>query len=258
MYEALSLMSKKITALLQNGSPEPEGLLREFLFGAHEALSAEALFVDKGGALMSAAALAADSAFAVKKVNGAARIEGRLNEHLNKIFERRDNVSLSGFYPMAPRAGSTRGYAVISPIICGGLRIGVILFHRFGAAFSEEELALCDCVISICGLIASYEQKISDRAESSREEAVKSAMSALSYSELKAVVCILKELGALEGCLISGHMAEKAGVTRSVMVSALRKLESAGVIESRSLGMKGTYIKVTNPKLIDEIEAYTN
>jgi transcriptional pleiotropic repressor len=34
-----------------------------------------------------------------------------------------------------------------------------------------------------------------------------------------------------------------------VIVNALRKLESAGVIESRSLGMKGTYIKVLNDHL---------
>ena len=31
-------------------------------------------------------------------------------------------------------------------------------------------------------------------------------------------------------------------------------LESAGVIESRSLGMKGTYIKVLNSKFLDELE----
>jgi transcriptional pleiotropic repressor len=34
----------------------------------------------------------------------------------------------------------------------------------------------------------------------------------------------------------------------------LRKLESAGVIESRSLGMKGTFIKVLNDKFLEELE----
>ncbi|MCL8209092.1 MAG: GTP-sensing pleiotropic transcriptional regulator CodY, partial [Actinomycetia bacterium] len=36
---------------------------------------------------------------------------------------------------------------------------------------------------------------------------------------------------------------------RSVIVNALRKLESAGVVETRSLGMKGTRIRVLNPRL---------
>ena len=48
-------------------------------------------------------------------------------------------------------------------------------------------------------------------------------------------------------------MADRVGITRSVIVNALRKLESAGVIESRSLGMKGTFIKVKK-KNLDELE----
>ncbi|MBR5360837.1 MAG: GTP-sensing pleiotropic transcriptional regulator CodY, partial [Lachnospiraceae bacterium] len=36
--------------------------------------------------------------------------------------------------------------------------------------------------------------------------------------------------------------------------NALRKFESAGVIESRSSGMKGTYIKVLNDVVFDEID----
>ncbi|NLG95425.1 MAG: GTP-sensing pleiotropic transcriptional regulator CodY, partial [Acetomicrobium flavidum] len=35
--------------------------------------------------------------------------------------------------------------------------------------------------------------------------------------------------------------------------NALRKLESAGLIESRSLGMKGTYIKILSPIFLDEL-----
>ena len=46
---------------------------------------------------------------------------------------------------------------------------------------------------------------------------------------------------------------DRVGITRSVIVNALRKFESAGVIESRSLGMKGTYIKILNEKLKEEL-----
>ena len=44
---------------------------------------------------------------------------------------------------------------------------------------------------------------------------------------------------------------------RQVIVNALRKLESAGVVESRSLGMKGTRIKITNSKFKDELNKMT-
>ncbi|MBO7631280.1 MAG: GTP-sensing pleiotropic transcriptional regulator CodY, partial [Lachnospiraceae bacterium] len=51
--------------------------------------------------------------------------------------------------------------------------------------------------------------------------------------------------------LVTSRVADKAHITRSVIVNALRKLESAGVIESRSSGMKGTFIRVLNENLYD-------
>ena len=57
-----------------------------------------------------------------------------------------------------------------------------------------------------------------------------------------------------EGILVASKIADRVGITRSVIVNALRKFESAGVIESRSSGMKGTYIKVLNDVVFDELE----
>jgi transcriptional pleiotropic repressor len=79
------------------------------------------------------------------------------------------------------------------------------------------------------------------------------AISSLSYSELEAIEHIFNELEGKEGLLVASKIADRVGITRSVIVNALRKLESAGVIESRSLGMKGTYIKVLNDKFLVEL-----
>ncbi len=56
---------------------------------------------------------------------------------------------------------------------------------------------------------------------------------------------------------MASKIADRSGITRSVIVNALRKLESAGVVESRSLGMKGTRIKITNSKFKDELNKMT-
>ena len=64
----------------------------------------------------------------------------------------------------------------------------------------------------------------------------------------------LNELNGNQGLLVASKIADRVGITRSVIVNALRKLESAGVIESRSLGMKGTYIKVLNDRFLGELE----
>ena len=55
--------------------------------------------------------------------------------------------------------------------------------------------------------------------------------------------------------LVASKIADRVGITRSVIVNALRKLESAGVIESRSSGMRGTYIKVLNESVFTELES---
>ncbi len=83
---------------------------------------------------------------------------------------------------------------------------------------------------------------------------VQMAIGTLSYSEAEAVQRIFAELDGDEGLLVASKIADKSGITRSVIVNALRKLESAAVIESRSLGMKGTRIKVLNPNLKSELE----
>ena len=94
-----------------------------------------------------------------------------------------------------------------------------------------------------------------ENAEENRKIAiVKSAISTLSFSELEAIIHIFDELNGNEGVLVASKIADRVGITRSVIVNALRKFESAGVIESRSSGMKGTYIKVINDVVFAELE----
>ena len=71
---------------------------------------------------------------------------------------------------------------------------------------------------------------------------------------MEAIIHIFDELNGTEGILVASKIADRVGITRSVIVNALRKFESAGVIESRSSGMKGTYIKVLNDVVFDELE----
>ena len=82
---------------------------------------------------------------------------------------------------------------------------------------------------------------------------MRSAISTLYFSELEAITHIFDELNGTEGILVASKIADRVGITRSVIVNALRKFESAGVIESRSSGMKGTYIKVVNDVVFDEL-----
>ncbi|SDP64276.1 hypothetical protein [Selenomonas ruminantium] len=85
---------------------------------------------------------------------------------------------------------------------------------------------------------------------------VKSALSALSQSEKDASAALFHEFAGTEGEIVASKVADKYGLTRSVIVNALRKLEAAGLLESKSMGMKGTYIRVLNDNLLFELCEY--
>ena len=102
------------------------------------------------------------------------------------------------------------------------------------------------------------EEKLKDE-KNAKALLVKTAINTLSYTELEVTVRIFKALqSSKDDVLIAGKIADSIGVTRSVVVSALRKLESAGIIETRSLGVKGTYIKILNASLVTELSRLSN
>ena len=72
--------------------------------------------------------------------------------------------------------------------------------------------------------------------------AVDMAICSLSYSEHDALQKILAQMEEDEDVIVASKIAAKYKLTNSVIVSALKKMESAGILETKSLGMKGTYI----------------
>ena len=101
-------------------------------------------------------------------------------------------------------------------------------------------------------MLSSVDKEIAE--ERRKQSVVKSSMATLSYSEVEAIKRIFEELGEnKEGLLVASKIADKAKITRSVIVNALRKLESAGIIKSKSSGMRGTYIHVLNDAIFEEI-----
>lgn len=144
--------------------------------------------------------------------------------------------------------------STIVPIIGNRERIGTLLLARFGEAFTDEDLVIVEYSATIVGLEMLRAKQDEIEEEARKKAVVQLAIGTLSYSELEAVEHIFNELDGNEGLLVASKIADKVGITRSVIVNALRKFESAGVIESRSLGMKGTHIRILNEKLLDELK----
>lgn len=150
--------------------------------------------------------------------------------------------------------GMNNKLSTIVPIVGNRERLGTVLLARFDNEFTDDDLVLAEYSSTIIGLEMLRAKHDEIEEEARKKAVVQLAIGTLSYSELEAVEHIFNELEGSEGLLVASKIADKVGITRSVIVNALRKFESAGVIESRSLGMKGTHIKILNEKLIDELK----
>lgn len=142
----------------------------------------------------------------------------------------------------------------IVPIYGNGERLGTLIVAKYNGSFSDEDLLLAEYAATVLGVEILHEREARVAIEAHKRAMVQIAFSTLSYSELEAIVNILGELSGDEGLLVASKVADRVGITRSVIVNALRKFESADLIETKSLGMKGTYIKVKNEFLFDELK----
>lgn len=179
-------------------------------------------------------------------------IDEMLNERLLSILSTKENVNLEtlGFSEDA-----VKGYqAIITPIEIAGERLGTLFIYKLGEMYEIDDIILSEYGTTVVGLEMLRSVNEESAEETRKEHIVQSAISTLSYSELEAIIHIFDELDGTEGILVASKIADRVGIARSVIVNALRKFESAGVIESRSSGMKGTYIKVVNDYVFTELE----
>lgn len=179
-------------------------------------------------------------------------VDEKLNDRLTDVLSTKENVNLQtlGF----SEAVSREYQAIVTPIDIAGKRYGTLfIYKKIKDSYSIDDIIICEYGATVVGLEMMRSVTEESAEESRRMHGVQAAMSALSASELDAMVHIFDELSGCEGVLVASRVADRVGITRSVIVNALRKLESAEIIESRSSGMKGTYIKVVNPMIFDEL-----
>ena len=220
-------LSRQLTAIAaSNGSQED--VLQ--LLGGY--LNANALWADNKGRVWSQA-LSFENATTIPMKADGIFLEPRLFSDLQKLGD---------------------GTAYLPPLQLMQLVPGdTLLLYREGEAFNEADRELAEICLPMLVLM----QVIALDKEQSRQEQeaqlVKSVMNTLSYTELEVVLRIFDILDGEEGILVAGKVADGLRVTRSVVVTALRKLESARIIETRSLGAKGTYIRVLNHLWLKEL-----
>lgn len=179
-------------------------------------------------------------------------IDQLLNERLLNILSTKENVNL---LTLGFEFDHDNNYqAIIIPIDIAGERLGTLFLYKSRKQYDLDDIILSEYGTTVVGLEMMRSVNEENAEENRKVQIVKSAISTLSFSELEAIIHIFEELEGNEGILVASKIADRVGITRSVIVNALRKFESAGVIESRSSGMKGTYIKVLNDVVFEELK----
>ncbi len=172
-------------------------------------------------------------------------LDPQLNERLLSVWSNKENVDLAtlGFSEI-----DTKRYTAIdTPVEIAGDRLGSIFLYKTDKSYEIDDIILCEYATTVVGLEMLRAENEESAEEERRHQVVESAVKTLSVSEMEAIIDVFEELnGATEGILVASKIADRVGITRSVIVNALRKFESAGVIETRSSGMKGTSIRVLN------------
>lgn len=179
-------------------------------------------------------------------------IDPMLNERFLSILSTKENVNLETLGFTGEHLHDYQ--AIVNPIEIAGERLGTVFMYRTENAYEIDDIILSEYGTTVVGLEMMRSLNEENAEENRRIQIVKSAINTLSYSELEAIIHIFDELSGEEGVLVASKIADRVGITRSVIVNALRKFESAGVIESKSSGMKGTYIKVLNDAVYDQLK----
>jgi transcriptional pleiotropic repressor len=248
--------TRKINAMLQRAAGKPVNF-KEMAEILSDVIEANIYVVSRRGKLLGYAANQQIENERMKKMLEDRQFPEEYTNSLFNIQETSSNLDVNSEYSAFPIENKDlfdTGLTTIVPIIGGGDRLGTLILARVQEQFHDDDLILAEYGATVVGMEILREKAEEIEEEARSKAVVQMAISSLSYSELEAIEHIFEELNGKEGLLVASKIADRVGITRSVIVNALRKLESAGVIESRSLGMKGTYIKVLNDKFLFELE----
>src|SRR5690625_4092989 len=248
--------ARKINAMIQKATGKSVSFT-EMSASLRDVIGGNVYIVSRRGKLLGVAVTQEIENERMKSMLEERQFPEDYTQGLYNIHETTPNLDINSphtVFPVENKDLFQDGLTTIVPIIGGGDRLGTLIIGRVSDAFSDDDLLLAEYGATVVGMEILHEKTEEIEMEARSKAVVQMAISSLSYSELEAIDHIFEELNGHEGLLVASKIADRVGITRSVIVNALRKLESAGVIESRSLGMKGTYIKVLNDKFLVELE----
>lgn len=178
-------------------------------------------------------------------------VAGALHDRFLSTLSTKENVNLMtlGF-----SVTESRQYkAMLVPFDLSGERVGTMFLYRQGEEYDIDAIILAEYAAVVAGLAMQQELQTKKTREQEKRQSARLAMQMLSGAEREAIHAVFNALTDEDSLLVASRVAKESGITRSVIINALRKFEGSGILEVRSLGMKGTRIRVLNPAIYQEL-----
>lgn len=245
--------TRKIGNLLHNNK-ESKVVFNDICIVLREILHSNVLVVSKKGKVLGVGnreeiQVLSDSL----KIGVGTFVDSALNERFLSVLSTKENVNLETLGFEGDGMGEYK--ALLAPINIAGERLGTLFIYKLEKPYEIDDIILCEYGTTVVGLEMMRSVNEESAEELRKREVVDAALETLSKSEMDAIRMIFAELREKEeDTLVASKIADEIGITRSVIVNAIRKLQSAGVIESHSSGMKGTRIKVLNEYVYEKLE----
>lgn len=247
---ALLDKTRKIGSLLHNKN-STKVVFNDICQIMTEVAESNALVISRKGKVLGVSNRAIEPIEQLLACKVGQHIDKALNERLLTILSTKENCSLLtlGF----DFSDTTRYSAIVCPIDVADERYGTLFMYRKKKEYDIDDVILAEYCSTVVGLemMRAENEEIGD--DERKNETVKAALEVLTNTERRAARCILEEINGTEGLIVTSQIADQVGITRSVCVNSLKKLESAGIISAQSAGRKGTYIKVENHILTDSL-----
>ncbi len=223
-----------------------EAGLRDAVKAIADVISAAVIILDKDGLILGSSPGDVDS---------GGRLESRVKEGSlagDPVLSAKVKAAEPHFNePYSEQSDGKKLIYSMIPIRSGSKRLASILLLYPDRNLERDQMILAEVSAALVGMHIKHETTDQEEEKVRNKDLAEGAFESLSYSEVEAIREILKNISNNESVVVASKIADSLGITRSVIVNALRKFESAGIIESRSLGMKGTLIKVKNEHALE-------
>jgi len=179
-------------------------------------------------------------------------VDAKLSKRFLEVLSTKENVNLEMLGIPKEETGELQ--ALIAPVYIAGERLGTLFLYRRLQMYGIEDIILTEYSTTVVGLEMMHSVAEETDDANRKQQVVVSVMNILSPLETKAAKFVIRYLDSGEGTIVTSRLAKEVGITRTVIVNALKKMESAGLLETKSYGVKGTHIKVLNDILFTEFE----